>query len=111
MLRRLLPIVILCSLFSLLAGCYRVPVAQGNFMTQEKINQIHVGMTAQEVLAVFGTPLLHNIYVENRMIYVYSFRPTYGSTTEKRFIIYFNGGKVSSFTTDPHSARAKLPMR
>jgi outer membrane protein assembly factor BamE len=109
MLRKLLPITIICTLLIALSGCYRVPVAQGNLLTEKNVAAIKKGMSPRQVIAKLGTPVLNNIYVENRMVYVYTFRPTYGDMTEKRFIIYFNNGKISSFTTDPEAISAALP--
>ncbi len=109
MLRKLLSLSIICTLLIALSSCYRVPVAQGNLLTDKNVAAIKKGMSPQQVIAKLGTPVLNNIYVENRMVYVYTFRPSYGSLKEKRFIVYFNNGRVSSFTSDQKAATAQLP--
>ncbi|HDL5826980.1 TPA: outer membrane protein assembly factor BamE, partial [Mannheimia haemolytica] len=40
---------------------YRIDVPQGNYLEQDKIAQLKVGMTAEQVEYLLGTPMLKNI--------------------------------------------------
>ncbi|HDL3005116.1 TPA: outer membrane protein assembly factor BamE, partial [Mannheimia haemolytica] len=39
---------------------YRIDVPQGNYLEQDKIAQLKVGMTAEQVEYLLGTPMLKN---------------------------------------------------
>lgn len=41
---------------------YRIDVPQGNYLEQDKIAQLKVGMTAEQVEYLLGTPMLKNIF-------------------------------------------------
>lgn len=45
---------------------YRIDVPQGNYLEQDKIAQLKVGMTAEQVEYLLGTPMLKNIFETHR---------------------------------------------
>ncbi|STY63949.1 Small protein A precursor [Mannheimia haemolytica] len=47
---------------------YRIDVPQGNYLEQDKIAQLKVGMTAEQVEYLLGTPMLKNIFETHRWI-------------------------------------------
>lgn len=82
-----------------LASCYRIPVQQGNDLDPNKLPQIHAGMSAAQVEAILGQPLLNNIYADNRLVYIYSLKPQRGKFYLERFIVYFGrNGRVVNTT-------------
>lgn len=88
-------------LLAALAGCvYVPPVAQGNFLKQDDLKQLKVGMTPEQVRYLFGKPTLANPFEENIWRYVYYYKPRAGSKAAiYRLTVYFKDGKVASFTT------------
>ena len=65
----------------LMSGCtnglnalklYRVPVQQGNIVTQDMIDKIKPGMTKSQVAFVLGEPVLRDPFNESKWIYIYS---------------------------------------
>jgi outer membrane protein assembly factor BamE len=82
------------------ACVYRPDVQQGNIITDADLQGLHIGMTQDEVRSLFGDPLLVDIYDENRMIYIYTFKHRYQKMQETRLIIYLRSGHVSKFWTD-----------
>jgi len=101
---------VLFSLMLSLTGCYRLDIQQGNELTAAQIAKVQKGMTTRQVMNAIGDPVLNNIYVEKRLIYVYTFKPGVGRYKEKRFIIYFNkSGRVTDTVVDTHPAEAALP--
>lgn len=78
-----------------LCGCvYHPPFEQGNILTPAKMQNIHNGMTSTEVVAQLGSPVLQNIYNDNRMTYVYTRQPTHRHTEVTRFIVQFRNDRV-----------------
>lgn len=51
-----------------LCGCvYHQPIQQGNIFTATKMETIHNGMSSADVIAKLGSPVLENMYADNRM--------------------------------------------
>lgn len=96
-------IALFCSL--ILMGCshfhmYQPTVEQGNVMTDEMISQLHTGMTQNQVEEVMGSPVLKNILNDDRVNYVYTFKPGAGKMTQKRLTLIFQKGKLSRIEKD-----------
>ncbi len=84
-----------------LCGCvYHQPFQQGNILSPAKTQSIHRGMTSEEVVATLGSPVLRNIYTDNRMTYVYTDQPTRNHTDITRFIVQFHNDRVVDIKTD-----------
>jgi outer membrane protein assembly factor BamE len=80
-----------------LSGCVRkIPIEQGNVITPEMVSELHNGMSRGEVEHVMGTPMVMNTFRENRMDYVYTYKPGRGVQTEKRVTLVFENDRVVS---------------
>lgn len=95
---RALFITIFLSL-TLSACVYRINVQQGNIITDEAVAKIHTGMNTEDVKALFGEPLLNNVYHNNHMIYVYTMRQGHHPMARRNLNIYFVHDKVTGFST------------
>lgn len=90
---RLLILGVVCSL---LAACnsfnpYKIDVQQGNVLTQEMVAQLKPGQTREQVRFILGTPLLADIFHQQRWDYVYSYRKGRSGEVETRqFSVYFD---------------------
>ncbi len=90
----------LLAVCSLLAACssplsyvnaYKIDVQQGNVLTQEMVGQLRQGQTREQVRFILGTPLLADIFHQQRWDYVYSFRNGRTGVVETRqFSVYFD---------------------
>ena len=68
------------SLFLLLlalGGCtiYRIDVQQGNVVSKEKLAQVEVGMSRDQVRFILGTPLVQDPFHHDRWDYIYRLTP------------------------------------
>jgi outer membrane protein assembly factor BamE len=89
---------ILASLMALLlaagglTGCvHRVDIQQGNFLKDEDIDRVAVGMTRVQVRALLGTPMVADPFVNNRWDYVYYYkRGRWERPRQRHFIVYFD---------------------
>src|SRR5713226_10267094 len=50
---------------------YRMEIQQGNYITQEMVAQLKPGLTRDQVRYVLGTPLVNDIFHEERWDYVF----------------------------------------
>lgn len=82
----------------LLAGCvYRIDIQQGNYLTQDAVDKLKVGMTKAEVRQALGTPLLIDVFHANRWDYYFSSVKGGKAAERKRFSVFFREDKVVSF--------------
>ncbi|MGF6599061.1 outer membrane protein assembly factor BamE [Paraburkholderia sp. GAS448] len=78
---------------------YRITVVQGNFVSAEMAAQMKVGMSRAEVKQVLGTPLLTDLFHDNRWDYIFYFRRGSRQIVEQRdFIVNFESDRVASWT-------------
>ncbi|HDN27430.1 MAG TPA: outer membrane protein assembly factor BamE [Thioploca sp.] len=78
-----------------LSGCsmYQIDVQQGNLVTQEMLDQLQLGMPAKKVRFVMGTPLMVDVFHQNRWDYLYSFQASDGKREQRRISLYFDENK------------------
>jgi outer membrane protein assembly factor BamE len=74
---------------------YRMEIQQGNYLTQEMVSQLQAGMTRDQVRFVLGTPLLTDIFHDDRWDYVYR-RGRAGSREieERRLSVFFEKDRL-----------------
>jgi outer membrane protein assembly factor BamE len=91
----------------LLAGCvHRIDVQQGNFLTEDAVQKLKNGMTKAEVRSVLGTPLLVDVFHNNRWDYYFSNVKGGKAQEGKRFTVMFENDKVVSFSGTVHPPAA-----
>ncbi len=74
---------------------YKINIQQGNFLDQEDIDQIEPGMTRSQVRFLLGTPMVADIFNENRWDYVYYLKVgRTGDIFRRHFIVYFEGDEA-----------------
>ena len=80
---------------------YRIDVRQGNYVSQEMVAKLKKGMTRDQVRFALGTPLLKDMFHDNRWDYVYLFQPGKGQSEERRLSVFFDAeGKLASLGGD-----------
>lgn len=93
--------IILVSL--LLAACggniphlspYKMDIRQGNLITAEMREKLKLGMTKQQVRYVMGTPLLADVFHENRWDYAYSLAQRGKPVEQQSMILYFENDSL-----------------
>lgn len=80
---------------------YRIEVVQGNVVTQEIMSQIQVGLGRAQVREILGTPLLTDIFHENRWDYVFTIARQGVTPQQRRVSIFFKNNVVERFEADP----------
>ncbi len=85
----------------LLAGCssvpsllYRIDVQQGNFITQEIVDKLNLGMTKSQVRFVLGSALISDPFHDNRWDYVYRLVQDGKLTEQRRLTVFFENDKL-----------------
>ena len=80
---------------------YRIDVPQGNYLEQDKIDQVKVGMTPEQVQYLLGTPMLKDSFETHRWSYVFILRKGYEEPIQRTLFVHFdNKGLVSQVELD-----------
>lgn len=81
---------------SSLFGChmYRPDVQQGNVVSQKMVNRLSLGMSQVEVKRVLGEPLLVNVFANNRLDYVYTYKHRNQPMTERQILLTFSNNRL-----------------
>jgi len=74
---------------------YRMDIQQGNYVTQEMVSQLKVGMSRDQVRGVLGTPLLTDIFHADRWDYVYWREDgASGKREERKLAVFFKDDRL-----------------
>lgn len=76
-------------------------IQQGNYVSQQAVSQLKLGMTKDQVRFVLGTALLADIFHEDRWDYVYWRRRENSRVVEeRRFALFFKDGTLNRIEGD-----------
>jgi len=95
-------IIITCIASLWLGGCWfpgsrlvhKIDVQQGNVLTQDDINLLEPGMTRRQVQFIMGSPMVADVFHQERWDYIYRLKPGYGDITEERVSVFFDGNSL-----------------
>jgi outer membrane protein assembly factor BamE len=79
---------------------YRIEIQQGNYVSQEMVSQLRLGMSKEQVRFVLGTPLVADIFHANRWDYVYYRELPYGKREQRKLSVHFEDGKLARLGGD-----------
>jgi outer membrane protein assembly factor BamE len=107
-------IIITCFATLCLWGCssskyhlvHKIDIQQGNVITQEEVNQLEPGMTRLQVQFIMGSPMIADVFHQDRWDYIYYLKPGYGEATEERLTVYFNNDTLERLEGTLHPAAA-----
>ncbi|HUW75795.1 MAG TPA: outer membrane protein assembly factor BamE [Gallionella sp.] len=85
---------------------YKMDIRQGNFVTPEMRANLKIGMTKPQVLFVMGTPLIQDVFQQNRWDYVYRYEHARKIVDKQRMTLYFEGDKLVRIVDDSAPAVA-----
>ncbi len=93
---------LLAPLVALSGACvYKMEIQQGNYVSQEAAAQLKLGMTKDQVRFVLGTPLLVDIFRDDRWDYLYwRRRANSREVEERRFTLLFKDGTLNRIEGD-----------
>lgn len=76
---------------------YKLEVQQGNYVTEDMIAKLKVGMTRSQVRFLLGTPLLVDPFHANRWDYIYRVYYDGKVIEDKQFVVFFDGDAATRF--------------
>lgn len=86
----------------LLGGCssYKMEIQQGNYITSEELATVQRGMSAGQVQAVLGTPLLMDDFHKDRWDYVFYLKSPDEAVKRSSVTVFFQNGVVRDIRRD-----------
>jgi outer membrane protein assembly factor BamE len=98
-------IIIACLASLSLAGCsdrlrivHKIDVQQGNVVTQDMVDQLQPGMSRNQVQYIMGSPIVVDVFHQNRWDYLYFNKPGYGDIMQERVTVHFEGDSLAQVT-------------
>lgn len=90
---------ILVLILTTLTSCayirpHRIPIEQGNIITETDSSRLKIGMSTEEVKAIMGTPVLKNVFTPNRIDYVYYLYNGYEYVKQQKLICLFQNDRL-----------------
>ncbi|WP_372861698.1 outer membrane protein assembly factor BamE [Spongiibacter sp.] len=90
-------------------GVYRLPIDQGNIVTQEMVDQLEIGMSRSQVEYVMGSPLIRDSFNPDRWDYVYTLNQDGKPAERNQLSAFFEGDTLVRIVTDVSpSAEGKI---
>ncbi|WP_052481175.1 outer membrane protein assembly factor BamE [Gilvimarinus agarilyticus] len=99
------PLLLVCFV-SVLAGCqyfqfpgvHKINIQQGHILTEEMIAQLEPGLNKRQVRYILGTPLIDDIFNDDRWDYYYSLKMGDGRFFKRTLTVYFDGDIMTNYT-------------
>lgn len=72
----------------------KMDIEQGNIITENKVSQLSIGMSQNQVKAIMGNPVLVQPFSNNQIDYIYTFQAGYSDMLQKRVTCIFYKGRL-----------------
>lgn len=83
-----------------LPGVYRLEVQQGNIVDQSMVDQLRPSMSKRQVLYIMGSPMVVDVFHQNRWDYIYSDQPSGEDRVQKKISLFFRNDQLSGIQGD-----------
>ena len=87
---------------------HRPDIQQGNIVTQAMVDQLRPGMSKRQVRFVLGTPMLVDVFHQNRWDYMYTMTEGWGDTKKQRLSLYFEEDRLTRLEGDLRPSQAGI---
>ncbi|PVV07640.1 MAG: cell envelope protein SmpA [gamma proteobacterium symbiont of Ctena orbiculata] len=118
-------LIIILTLLPLLTGCsswedfslvHSPDIEQGNIITPEMVALLEPGMSKRQVRFALGSPMLIDVFHQQRWDYLFSVKRRNQPMEIKRYSLYFDGDRLARFggeiepATDSDSSQEKKEL-
>ncbi len=81
---------------------HRIDVQQGNVIDQKALNQLKPGMTRRQVQFVIGSPMVADVFHQDRWDYIYLMRPGTDKAEEQHVTLFFENDTLARISGTMH---------
>lgn len=93
-----------CSNFRF-PGAYKLKIQQGNYIEQEKVDQLKIGMTKRQVQFIMGTPMVQDTFNPDRWDYFFSIKQGNELLKDYRLTTFFENDLLVRWDGDYEPAQ------
>lgn len=79
---------------------YRAPVQQGNVIEADRAAALREGMSKSDVANIVGSPLVNNLFRQNRWDYIYTLKNNHQPLIQNRITLWFTNDVVTKIERD-----------
>ena len=72
---------------------YRMDIQQGNFVTLDMVDKLQAGQTKDQVRFILGTPMLTDVFHQERWDFVFRSAKGWNSPEKRRLTVFFDKGE------------------
>lgn len=74
---------------------YRMDVRQGNYLSQEQLSRLKVGLSKSEVIEIMGSPMAAHFLNADRWDYYFYLKPGQGGAIQQKCLtLFFKGDQL-----------------
>src|SRR5919107_5574903 len=81
-------------------GVYKIDINQGNYLSQDTVDKLKVGMTQTQVRQLLGTPLLTSPFRPDRWDYIYEYTRQGKVVEHRNFTVWFDDSMLARWAGD-----------
>jgi len=89
---------------------YQMDINQGNIIENDRMAQLKLGMSKEQVRFLLGTPMLDDIFHSNRWDYIYFQKTGKDAPVQRKFAMFFDASGKLERTEPPLSELSTLPL-
>ena len=106
-----------CFVFTFsLSGCsylydtfvYQIDVTQGNYIDDDKLQKLELGMTQEQVIFILGSPMLIDQFDSSKWYYIRYIKPGGEEAQQSKIILTFNNKKLANIVSE--NTQQKNPL-
>lgn len=99
-------LLVACSTKPSFINEYKIDIQQGNVLSQDAVAQLKPGQTRDQVRFLLGTPMIADIFHQQRWDYVYRYRNGQtGAVDSRKFTVFFDAnGRLDRVSGDVEAA-------
>ena len=79
---------------------YQIDVTQGNYIENEKLQKLEIGMTQEQVIFVLGSPMLIDQFNSSKWYYIRYIKPGGQAAQESKIILTFQDKKLANIVSE-----------
>jgi len=79
---------------------YQIDVTQGNYINEEKLNQLKTGMNQEQVIFILGSPMLIDQFDSSKWYYIRYIKPGGEKAQQSKIVLTFTKGVLSNIYSE-----------
>jgi len=79
---------------------YQIDVTQGNYINEEKLNKLKIGMNQEQVIFVLGSPMLIDQFDSSKWYYIRYIKPGGKKAQQSKIVLTFKNQTLTNIESE-----------